>query len=89
MSPEQKEMLRDALLASLAVSFPLSLPLATLRMAARAAGFNIDDAALSSHVGYLVGKDLAETSSAKLSTAVTRCKATAAGIDYCESARLI
>ena len=89
MTPEQKQMLRDALLAALVVSSPLSLPFATLRMTARAAGFSIDDTDLARHLDYLVKSNLAETKTERLSAGVTRWQSTAAGVDYCEGAGLV
>ena len=85
MTPEQKQMLRDSLLAALVVSSPLSLPLGTLQMKARAAGFIIDLATLESHIDYLVEKGLAQMNRGELSAAVRRWKATAAATDYCEA----
>jgi hypothetical protein len=85
MNPEQKQMLRDSLLAAMVVSIPLSLPLGTLRMTARAAGFGLDDDALEAHVDYLVEKGLAQMNRNELSAGVRRWKATAAAVDYCEA----
>lgn len=82
-------MLRDSLLAALVVSSPLSLPLGTLRMTARAAGFVIDDEALAAHLDYLVKKDLARIKTEVLSAGAKRWECTAAAVDYCEGAGLV
>ena len=89
MNPEQKQMLRDSLLAALVVSSPLSLPLGTLKMTARAAGFKIEDATLEAHVDYLVEKGLAQMARNELSAGVRRWKATGAATDYCEANGLV
>lgn len=89
MSPEQKKLLRDALLASLVTMAPLSLPAATLKNAARAAGFRLAEEELARELDYLVGKDLVETKAEELSAGVTRWKATAAATDYCEREGLV
>lgn len=83
-------MLRDALVAALVVSSPLSLPLGTLRMTAKAAGFNVDDATLAANIDYLVKKGLAQVKEApKKLSAVVRWEATAEAVDYCEAEGLV
>lgn len=89
MNAEQKEILRDALLAALVTMAPMSLPMATLQGTARAAGFKLDDAELAREIGYLVGKGMAEESAAKLSAGAKRWKSTAAAVDYCEEKGLV
>ena len=89
MNAEQKKLLRDALLAALAALAPLSAPLATLRNAARAAGFALDEKGVSAEMDYLVGKGLAEERREELSVAAVRWKLTSAGTDYCERESLI
>lgn len=83
-------MLRDALVAALVVSAPISLPLGTLRMTARAAGFQVDDEALSGHIDYLVKKGLAKVKEpSKRLSAVVRWESTAEAVDYCEAEGLV
>lgn len=90
MSPEQNQMLRDALVAALVVSSPLSLPLGTLRMTAKAAGFHVEEAALLGHIDYLVKKGLAKVNEpAKKLSAVVRWESTAEAVDYCEAEGLV
>ena len=84
MNADQKQMLRDALVAALVAAAPVSLPLATLRMAAKAAGFHLTDEELEANLDYVVKKDFAEITTAALSKAVRRWKSTAAAVDYCE-----
>lgn len=89
MTPEQKQMLRDALVAALVVSAPGSLPIQTLRQTARAAGFQIDDATTATHLDYLVEKGFARVTENELSAGVKRWKATAAATDYAERNALV
>lgn len=89
MTPEQKQMLRDSLLAALVASAPLSLPLATLRMSAKAAGFTLGDEELVAHLDYLVKKELAAVKAEALSAGAKRWECTAAAVDYCEGAGLV
>lgn len=90
MTAEQKQMLRDALVAALVVSFPISLPLGTLRMTAKAAGFVVDDETLLGHIDYLVKKDLVRVKEApKKLSAVVRWESTAEAVDYCEAEGLV
>jgi hypothetical protein len=84
MNAEQKKLLRDALLAALVTMAPLSLPLATLRNAARAAGFRLEEEELARELDYLVGKGLVIEKAEELSAGATRWKATSAAVDYCE-----
>lgn len=85
MKPEQKKLLRDALVAGLVASAPVSLPIATLMGVARSAGFKIDEAELESHLSYIVGKGLAQVSTERLSAGVKRWASTAEGVDYAEA----
>jgi DNA-binding MarR family transcriptional regulator len=90
MTAEQNQMLRDALVAALVVSAPISLPLGTLRMTAKAAGFMVDDATLSGHIDYLVKKGLVRVKEApKKLSAVVRWESTAEAVDYCEAEGLV
>lgn len=89
MNPEQKQLLRDALVAALATMGDLGCNLATLRGTARAAGFVINDNETMLHLSYIKGKGLAEQSTASLSAAACRWKITAAGTDYAEANLLI
>ena len=76
-------------MAALVTASPLSLPLGTLRNAARAAGFKIDDVALEAHLEYLVGSGFLIELRDKISAGVKRWKSTAAGTDYCEAEGLV
>lgn len=89
MNAEQKKLLRDALLAALVTMAPLSLPIATLKNAAKAAGFRLDDDELARELDYLSGKGLAAEKAEELSAAAKRWKATAAAVDYCERENLV
>lgn len=85
MKPEQKKLLRDALVAALVTMAPLSLPLATLQGTAKAAGFTIADADLLREMDYLVKSGIAATKSERLSAGVTRWEATAEAVNYAEA----
>jgi hypothetical protein len=85
MTAEQKKLLRDALIASLVAAAPVSLPLSTLMGAAKSAGFVIDAATLEAHLGYIVGKGLAEIRTERLSAGVKRWAVTSDGVDYAEA----
>lgn len=89
MTPEQKKLLRDALLASLVTMSPQTLPLATLHGAARAAGFRLTDAELLQHIDYLTESGLAAEKEERLSAGVKRWKATAAAVEHCEREGLV
>ena len=89
MTPEQKELLRDALVTALVLQSPLSLPVGTLQGVARAAGFRIDAEELDREIQYLVEKGMAEKMPVKLSAGVKRWKSTAAAVDYCEEKGLV
>lgn len=89
MNPEQKKLLRDALLAALVTMAPLSLPGSTLKNAARASGFRLEDAELLRELDYLCGKGLVVESAEELSAAAKRWKATAAAVEYCERENLV
>ncbi len=89
MNAEQKKLLRDGLLSALAALAPLSANAGTLRNAARAAGFALDEAALAKELDYLVGKDLVEEKREDLSAGAKRWKLTSIGTDYCEREHLI
>ena len=89
LRPEQKKLLRDALVAALAVASPLSLPLPTLRGAAKAAGFAIEEADLLPHLKYLVDTGFARQQAERLSAAVQRWEVTAEGTEYAEREGLV
>jgi hypothetical protein len=89
MTPEQKKLLRDALLATLVTAAPISLPIGTLRNAARAAGFSLSDTEVEAHLDYLVDLDMATVTKERLSAGVRRWKAGAAGVEYCEGEGLV
>ena len=76
-------MLRDALLASLA-NRTGDLPLETLRMHAKSAGFTLNSETLELHLDYLVKAGYLELKRKEISAGVRRWMATAAGIAYCE-----
>ena len=85
MKPEQKKLLRDALVAALVTMAPLSLPLATLQGAAKAAGFSLSEADLLREMDYLVKSGMASVKTERLSAGVTRWEATAEAVNYAEA----
>jgi len=89
LRPEQKKMLRDSLVAALAVPPAVSLPLATLLLAARAAGFHLTGEELLPHLKYLCGLGLAREQEEKLSAAVKRWEITAEGTEFAEREGLV
>ncbi|MEO5914851.1 MAG: hypothetical protein ABIS50_11500 [Luteolibacter sp.] len=90
MTAEQKQILRDALLAALVVSAPLSLPLATLLATAKAAGFRLTNEELEQHLDYLVKRGFARLPVGRtLSAGVKRWESTAEAVDYCEAEGLV
>jgi hypothetical protein len=88
MTPEQRLLLRHALLRQLAAAAPASLPLATLQQGAALAGFTLGDDLLRVELDYLAGKGLAAMASATLSPALVRVVLTSAGRDYLEAQSL-
>ena len=60
MTPDQKQLLRDALVATLAMAGDLGCNLATLRNAAKAAGFVVGENEAMLHLTYITGKGYAE-----------------------------
>ncbi len=89
LNPEQKKILRDALIAALVVANPLSLPIATLSAMAKNAGFPLDVTALEAHLDYLEQKGFAQVIKQRVSAAARRWKATAEAVDYAESEGLV
>lgn len=89
MTPEQKKLLRDALLAALVTMSPQSMPVATLQNVARQAGFRVSDVELLQHLDYLVKSGMAELKPVKLSAGVKRWESTAAAVEYCEGEGLV
>lgn len=89
MNAEQKELLRDGLIAGLVTMSPQSLPLRTLQQVAKAAGFQLELPELEREVEYLVGKGMAEQVPVKMSAGVKRWKATAEATDYIEEKGLV
>ncbi len=85
MKPEQKKLLRDALVAGLVTSTPVSLPIGTLMGLARSAGFKMDEAELEAHLSYIVGKGLAQVTTERLSAGVRRWSSTSDAVDYAEA----
>ena len=89
MTPEQKLLLRHALLRQLAAAAPASLPPATLLHGAALAGFRLDEPQLQVELDYLAGKNLLAIVPAALSRALPRARLTAAGRDYLEEENLL
>jgi hypothetical protein len=89
MSPEQRLLLRHAILRQLAAAAPASLPPATLLHGAQLAGFRIHEDALAAELDYLAGKNLLQLTPAALSPGLPRARLTAPGRDYLESEHLI
>jgi len=84
MSPEQRKLLRDALMRALLTLAPLGVSFDTLKGTAKAAGFAIGDDALNREIDYIVKRGLAEPVKVKLSSAALRWTTTADGVEYCE-----
>lgn len=91
MSSEANKRLaiRQALVAMIAESASIGLPLETLEMGVRAAGFPMSREALSAQLNYLQTKGLVAEHRSELSAAAVRWKVTAEGIEYCEREGLI
>jgi len=90
MTPEQRKLLRDALVTALVtMGSQIGLNLATLKGAARAAGFVLDDEALAREIDYIVKRGLAELKPVKLSAGVQRWTCTADAVEYCEAEGLV
>lgn len=90
MNPEQRKLLRDALVTALVtMGSHIGLNLAVLKGAARAAGFVLDDEALARELDYIVKRGLAEEKSVKLSAGARRWISTADGVEYAESEGLV
>jgi hypothetical protein len=89
MSPEQRLLLRHALLRQLAAAAPATLPPATLLHGAALAGWVLAPAELATELAYLAGKGLAQLTPAALSPGLTRAHLTPAGRDYLEAENLL
>ena len=89
MTPDQKKLLRAALVTALCAAAPLGISLPTLKGAAKAAGFRLEDEALERELDYLVKSGLAAIKREKLSAAAVRWESTAAAVEYAESEGLI
>ncbi len=89
MTPEQRLLLRHALLRQLAAAAPASLPLATLQQGATLAGFSLEEERLRAELDYLAGKNLAALTPAALSAGLLRVALTSAGRDYLEAEKLV
>ncbi len=90
MTPEQKKLLRDALLAALVSTAPGTLPFAGLKAAARNMGFKtISDEDLSREMDYLVKRGMVACTPDPMSKAVMRYESTAEATDYCEAEGLV
>ena len=89
MTPDQKKMLRDALLAALVISAPLSLPFARLKAAAKAMAFELPDDELAREIDYLVKSGLVTVKAETLSAGAKRYESTAKATDYCESEGIV
>jgi hypothetical protein len=88
MTPEQRLLLRHALLRQLAAAAPASLPPATLLHGAALAGFRLTEDQLRVELDYLAGKKLLRLVPAALSPALPRARLSAAGRDYLEAENL-
>jgi hypothetical protein len=89
MSPEQKKLLRDALLAALVVTAPLTMPYARLKAAAREMGFRPEDAELEREIDYLHKRGFLTITADPMSAGIRRYGSTAAATDYCEAEGLV
>lgn len=89
MTPQQKEMLRELLVASLVAARDFGLPHATLQAHARMAGFRLFDEELSAELDYLVKTGMAVEKKSRLSAGAKRWEYTAAALEYCEEKGLV
>jgi hypothetical protein len=89
MSPEQRLLLRHALLRQLAAAAPATLPPSTLQHGAALAGFPLNPDQLQTELDYLAGKNLLALAPSTLSAAFTRAALTPAGRDYLEAHHLL
>jgi hypothetical protein len=89
MNPEQRLLLRHAILRQLAAAAPAALPPATLLHGVALAGFRIDEALLQTELAYLADKYLLEIAPAALSHGLPRARLTAPGRDYLEAEHLL
>jgi len=89
MTPEQRLLLRHAILLQLAAAAPMSLPPATLLHGVTLAGFHLDDSQLHNELAYLAGKHLLAITPSALSPGLPRALLTADGRDYLEAEHLL
>ena len=89
MIPEQKELLRHAILLQLEAASPASLPADTILQGVKLAGHRIGSEILSKELQYLGGKELLREALKTITKSARRYLLTAAGIDYLEEQGLI
>ena len=82
MTPAERELFRQRLIAALAAVGSVGIKLPVLLNSMEAAGFTRDERALRDELDYLQGKRLAEPMDKLISPENPRWKITAAGRDY-------
>lgn len=85
MKPEQREMLRHALLQGADLAKPRALALELARLTAVRFGFRPEDAELEAELAYLTEKGFLAREERAISPALAGWKITAAGRDYLEA----
>ncbi len=89
MTPEQKELLRHAILLQLEAASPASLPADTIFQGVKLAGHSIGREILSKEMQYLGGKALLKETQKTITKGARRYQLTADGIDYLEEQGLV
>lgn len=83
MTPEIRQLFRQALIKGLAAAGAFGLALSHLRLALRAEGFTeITDKDILDGLDYLIGKGLVASIVKPISPELGRWKITSAGFDY-------
>ena len=89
LTPAQKLMLRDAIIAQCAAAGATGLPMHTLRHGVRLAGFgNLEEQELERHLHFLTSDGMLEVSGAPMAAALKRWSVSAKGVRYAEECGL-
>lgn len=86
---DKRLQVRNALVSMIADSAGVGLPVETLVMGVRTAGFPMERDALLAQLNYLQTKGLIAEHRSELSAGAVRWKVTAEGVEYCEREGLI
>ncbi len=89
MTPEQKELLRHAILLQIEAASPASLPADTILQGVKLAGHRIGREILSKELQYLGGKGLLKEKPKTITKSARRYQMSADGIDYLEEQGLV